>query len=56
VSVEQIKQVLGVATKDLQLPIVRMVAAKKLRTTGERLGTRCFARSWRPRALPRLRT
>jgi len=44
VSVEQIKKALGVETKDLQLPIVRMVAAKKLKTTGQRRGTRYFVR------------
>ncbi|MBL8802131.1 MAG: hypothetical protein JNN27_09065 [Planctomycetes bacterium] len=44
VSVEQIKKALGVETKDLQLPIVRMVAAKMLKTTGERRGTRYFVR------------
>ncbi len=43
-SVEQIKKVLGVATKDLQLPIVRMVAAKKLKTTGQKRGTKYFVR------------
>jgi hypothetical protein len=44
VSVEQIKKALGVETKDLQLPIVRMVAAKKLKTTGRRRGTKYFAK------------
>jgi hypothetical protein len=43
-SVEQIKKALGVEKKDLQLPIVRMVAAKKLKTTGQRRGTRYFVR------------
>jgi len=43
-SVEQIKKALGVEKKDLQLPIVRMVAAKKLKTTGQKRGTRYFAR------------
>ncbi len=41
-SVEQIKKALGVEKKDLQLPIVRMVAAKKLKTTGQRRGTKYF--------------
>ena len=44
VSVEQIKKALGVETKDLQLPIVRMVAAKKLKTTGQKRGTKYFAK------------
>ncbi len=43
-SVEQIKKALGVEKKDLQLPIVRMVAAKKLKTTGQKRGTRYFVR------------
>ncbi len=43
VSVEQIKKALGVATKELQLPIVRMIAAKKLKTTGQKRGTKYFA-------------
>ncbi len=42
-SVEQIKKALGVATKDLQLPIVRLIAAKKLMTKGRKRGTRYFA-------------
>jgi len=44
VSVEQIKMALGVETKDLQLPIVRMVAAKKLKTKGQKRGTRYFVK------------
>jgi hypothetical protein len=36
--------VLGVETKNLQLPMVRMIEAKKLKTTGERRGTRYFVR------------
>ncbi|MBL8800492.1 MAG: hypothetical protein JNN27_00730 [Planctomycetes bacterium] len=42
-SVEQIKKALGVEKKDLQLPIVRMIAAKKLKTTGQKRGTKYFA-------------
>lgn len=38
-SVEQITDALGGATKDLQLPIVRVVAAKKLTATGQTRGT-----------------
>jgi hypothetical protein len=43
-SVEQIGNALGQKTKELALPIIRMIEAKKLRTTGERRGTRYFAR------------
>ena len=43
-SLEQIKKALGVEKKDLQLPIIRMIAAKKLKTTGQRRGTRYFVR------------
>lgn len=43
-SVEQIGKALGVKTKDLALPIVRMVDEKKLSKQGQRRGTRYFAR------------
>jgi hypothetical protein len=43
-SVEQIGKALGAKTKELALPIIRMIEAKKLRTTGERRGTRYFAK------------
>jgi len=43
-SVEQIGKALGVKTKDLALPIIRMVEAKKLKTKGQRRGTPYFAR------------
>jgi hypothetical protein len=43
-SVEQIKKALGVEKKDLQLPIIRMIAAKKLKTTGQKRGTKYFVR------------
>jgi hypothetical protein len=43
-SVEQIGKALGAKTKELALPIIRMIEAKKLRTTGQRRGTRYFAR------------
>ncbi len=42
-SVEQIGKALGFKTKELALPIIRMIEVKKLRTTGERRGTRYFA-------------
>ncbi|MBL8800528.1 MAG: hypothetical protein JNN27_00915 [Planctomycetes bacterium] len=51
-SVEQIKKALGVEKRDLQLPIVRMVAAKTLRTTGQKRGTRCFASGAVAKATP----
>ncbi len=43
-SVEQIGKALGQKTKELALPIIRMIEAKKLRTTGERRGTRYFVK------------
>jgi len=43
-SVEQIKKALGVEKKDLQLPIIRMIAAKKLKTTGQKRGTKYFTK------------
>jgi hypothetical protein len=41
-SVEQIKKALGVEKKDLQLPIIRLIEAKKLKTTGQKRGTKYF--------------
>ncbi len=43
-SVEQIGKALGVKTKELALPIIRMVEAKKLKTKGQKRGTRYFVR------------
>jgi hypothetical protein len=43
-SVEQIGKALGQKTKELALPIIRMIEAKKLATKGKRRGTRYFAR------------
>jgi len=43
-SVEQIGKALGASTKDLALPIIRMIEAKKLKTKGQRRGTRYFAK------------
>jgi len=43
-SVEQIKKALGVEKKDLQLPIIRLIEAKKLKTTGQKRGTKYFAK------------
>ncbi len=44
VSVEQIGKALSVRTKELALPIIRTVEAKKLKTKGQKRGTRYFAR------------
>ncbi len=41
-SVEQIGKALGAKTKELALPIIRMIEAKRLKTAGERRGTRYF--------------
>jgi hypothetical protein len=43
-SVKHIGNALGLAKKQLQLPIVRRIGAKKLRTTGEPRGKRYFVR------------
>ncbi len=43
-SVKQIGKALGVATKELALPTIRVIEARKLRTTGERRGTRYFVK------------
>jgi hypothetical protein len=43
-SVEQIGKALGAKTKELALPILRMIGAKKLKTKGQRRGTRYFAK------------
>jgi hypothetical protein len=43
-SVEQIGKALGAKTKELALPIIRMIEAKKLATKGKRRGTRYFAK------------
>ena len=43
-SVEQIKKALGVEKKDLQLPIIRLIDAKKLKTTGQKRGTKYFVK------------
>ncbi len=43
-SVEQIGKALGQKTKELALPVIRMIEAKKLKTTGQKRGTRYFAR------------
>jgi hypothetical protein len=44
-SVEQIGNSLGQKIAELAPPIIRMIEAEKLRTTGKRRGTRCFASS-----------
>jgi hypothetical protein len=42
-SVEQIGKSLGMQTKQLALPIKKLLAAKKVKTKGQRRGTRYFA-------------
>lgn len=42
-SVGDIGDALGLSTKDLQLPIKKLVGEKKLRTEGQKRGTRYFA-------------
>ncbi len=51
-SVEQIKKALGVEKKALQLPIIRLIEAKKLKTTGQKRGTRYFVKQLRRWANP----
>jgi len=43
-SVEQIGKAIGASTKDLALPVIRMIEAKKLKTKGQRRGTRYFTK------------
>jgi len=43
-SVEQIGKALGATTKNLALPIIRMIDEKKLKTKGQRRGTRYFTK------------
>ncbi|MCE9593007.1 MAG: hypothetical protein K8S98_02335 [Planctomycetes bacterium] len=42
-SVEQIREGLGLSKKDVALPIVRLKAERKLKTTGQKRGTKYFA-------------
>lgn len=51
-SVEQIGKALGQKTKELALPIIRMIEAKKLKTKGQRRGTRYFAAEAATKAAP----
>jgi len=41
--VEPFGKALGASTKDLTLPIIRMMEAKRLKTKGQQRRTRCFA-------------
>lgn len=43
-SVEQIGKAMGVTTKELALPILRMIDSKKLKTKGQRRGTKYFTK------------
>jgi len=42
-NVGEIRAALGASSKELQLPVQKLIAAKSLRTTGQRRGTRYFA-------------
>jgi hypothetical protein len=43
-SIEQIGKGMGVATKELKLPVIKLVEAKKLKTRGQRRGTKYFVK------------
>jgi hypothetical protein len=43
-SIEQIGKGMGVATKELKLPVIKLVEAKKLKTKGQRRGTKYLAK------------
>jgi hypothetical protein len=43
-SIEQIGKGMGVATKGLKLPVIKLMEAKKLNTKGQRRGTKYFAK------------
>ncbi len=43
-SIEQIGKGMGVATKELKLPVIKLMEAKKLKTKGQRRGTKYFAK------------
>ena len=42
--VEEIGKAMGVSTKDLALPVKKLLSDKKIKTTGKRRATRYFAR------------
>ena len=43
-SIEQIGKGMGVATKELKLPVIKLLEAKKLKTKGQKRGTKYFAK------------
>ena len=43
-SIEQIGKGMGVATKELKLPVIKLMEAKKLKTKGKKRGTKYSAR------------
>jgi hypothetical protein len=43
-SIEQIGKGMGVATKELKLPVIKLLEAKKLKTQGKKRGTKYFAK------------
>lgn len=43
-SIEQIGKGMGVATKELKLPVIKLMEAKKLKTKGQKRGTKYFVR------------
>ncbi len=52
-SIAEIGAALKLTTKDMRLPIVKLVGEKKLRTTGQKRGTRYFAGAARGGARPK---
>jgi hypothetical protein len=53
-SVEQIREGLGLSKKDVALPILRLKSERKLKTTGQKRGTRYFAGGGAPKAAKRV--
>jgi hypothetical protein len=43
-SIEQIGKGMGVPTKELKLPVIKLMEGKKLKTKGQRRGTKYFAK------------
>ena len=43
-SIEQIGKGMGVPTKELKLPVIKLMEAKKLKTKGQRRGTKYFVK------------
>ncbi|MCC7172803.1 MAG: hypothetical protein IT459_20310 [Planctomycetes bacterium] len=51
-SSEQIQAGLGLSKKDIQLPIIRLREEKRLKTTGQKRGTKYYAGGAAPKATP----